>query len=55
VSCVKKKENDIMLAFYRRCVCEDQKLESSCGVFGAAVCSSADCSHSAVCHVHIQE
>ncbi len=28
---------------------EDQKIQSSCSVFGSAVCSSADCSHSAVC------
>ncbi len=44
-----------MSVLFRKWFSEEQKLQSSCSVFGSAVCSSADCSHSAVCHTHSRE
>ncbi len=40
---------------FRKWFSERQKLQSSSSVFGSAVCSSADCSRSTVCHIHSRE
>ncbi len=57
VCCVKSinQENKVMVVNLRESFSEEQKLQISCSVFGSAVCSSADCSHSAVCHIHSRE
>ncbi len=40
---------------FRKWFSERQKHQSSSSVFGSAVCSSADCSRSTVCHIHSRE
>ncbi len=54
VNCMEKlrrnKPTNIISVIFRKWFSEEQKLQSSCSVFGSALCSSADCSHSAVCY-----